>query len=303
MGDQQLGALFRVARIRSRKRQEDVAIGAGVARWRVSAIEQGRLDGISIGQLRAIASELEIRVEIGASWRGADGARIVNERHSRMHELVAARLAATPGWEFATEVTFSEWGERGTIDILAWHAATRTLLIIELKTELPDPAGLVAQVDRYRRLAPAIGRARGWHPLTVATWVLVAESDLNRGQLARHRSMLRNAFPREGRFLRRWLRDPSLGARSLAVGANGEAGGGRVSGGAVSGWVSGISFLADVTVGSTNGRLGPTKRVGVPRPAAQAPDSLAKDRPATQKGGNRASAGARTPRAGSRPAG
>lgn len=221
VSDQQVGATFRAVRIRGRKRQEDVAVSAGVARWRVSAIERGRLDGISIGQLRAIASQLEIRVEIVASWRGGDGARIVNERHSRMHELVAARLAAEPGWAFATEVTFSEWGERGTIDILAWHGATGTLLVIELKTELPDPAGLVAQVDRYRRLALQVGRARGWEALTVASWVLVAESDFNRDQLARHWLMLRNAFPLDGRFLRRWLRDPSGGSRPEVDGQEG----------------------------------------------------------------------------------
>ena len=186
VGDQQVGALFRAVRIRGRNRQVDVATAAGVARWSVSAIERGHLDSVAIGQLRSIASALEIRVELDASWRGGDGARIVNERHSRMHELVGARLTAMPGWEFATEVTFSEYGERGAIDILAWHAATRTLLVIELKTELPDPAGLVAQVDRYRRLAPKVGRDRGWDASSVAAWVLVAESDFNRRQVARH---------------------------------------------------------------------------------------------------------------------
>ena len=286
MSDQKVGALFRAVRIRSRKRQQDVAGGAGIARWRISAIERGHLDAISIGQMRSIASQLDIRVEIGASWRGGDGTRVVNERHSRMHELIAARLAATPGWEFATEVTFSEWGERGTIDILAWHAASRTLLVIELKTELPDPAGLVAQVDRYRRLAPKVGRARGWDALTVATWVFVAESDFNRDQLARHRLMVRNAFPLDGRFLRRWFRDPSRGSRSEAEGLSGGAGRGP-AGAAIAagrgGAVNGLSFLANVTVNSTSGRLGPTKRVARRRQGSGEPDSLTNDQPATRR--------------------
>ena len=251
VGDQQVGALFRAVRVRGRKRQEDVARVAGVSRSQVSNIERGHLDDVPIAQLRAVASALEIRVELSASWRGGDGARIVNERHSRMHELVAARLVSTPGWQFATEVTFSEWGERGTIDILAWHAATRTLLVIELKTEIPDPAGLVAQVDRYRRLAAKAGRDRGWEALSVAVWVLVAESDLNRRQVARHGVMLRNAFPLGGYFLRRWLRDPSSDADGVA----------ETRATKTAARVSGLSFLADVAVGSTNGRLGPTKRV------------------------------------------
>lgn len=272
MGDQQVGALFRAVRIRGRKRQADVAREAGVARWRVSAIERGHFDAIGIGQLRAIAAALEIRVELDASWRGGDGARIVNERHSRMHELVAWRLAASLGWVFATEVTFSEYGERGVIDILAWHAATRTLLVIELKTEIPDPAGLVAQVDRYQRLAAKVGRDRGWIASSVAVWVLVAESDFNRDQLARHRLMLRNAFPLDGRFLRRWLRDPSSGSRPDTEGTGGGAGA-----------VRGLSFLANVTLGSTGERLGPTKRVMRRRRTSAEADSLTNAQPATHK--------------------
>jgi hypothetical protein len=189
-----------------------------------------------------------------------------------MHELVAERLAALTGWEFATEVTFSEWGERGVVDILAWHSLTRTLLIIELKTEIPDPAGLVAQVDRYHRLAPAIGRGRGWNPLSVATWVLVAESDLKRRQVGRHNVMLRNAFPLDGQFLRRWLRAPSDNMPAETGGAAAR--------------VSGLSFLANAAVGVTNGRLGPTKRVRGRRQSPEGADSLVNDAQATHKRGN-----------------
>ena len=192
----------------------------------------------SIGRLRAIAGVLEVGLEIVPSWRGGEVARVVNERHSRMHELFAAHLARTRGCEFATEVSFSSWGERGVIDILGWHAARRVLLVIELKTEIPDPAGLIAQVGRYRRLAPGIGHERGWDSTSVATWVLVAESDMNRRQLAQHRVMLRNAFPLDGRALRRWLRDP------VCEGA-----------------VNGLAFLANAGPSIANRRLGPTRRV------------------------------------------
>ena len=279
VSDQQVGALFRAVRIRGGKRQVDVATGASVPRSRVSSVERGHLDDVPMGQLRAIANDLEIRVELVASWRGADGARIVNERHSRMHELVAARLAAISGWKFATEVSFSEWGERGVVDILAWHSLTRTLLIIELKTEIPDPAGLVAQVDRYGRLAPAIGRARGWAPLNVAIWVLVAESDLNRRQVARHKVILRNAFPLGGQFLRRWLRDPCGGPRQV----RGQVGSAGLSQIPSRGPVRGLSFLANAPVGVTNGRLGPTKRVRRRQPSPKGAHSLGTDAQTTHR--------------------
>ena len=36
------------------------------------------------------------------------------------------------------------------------------LAVFELKSDLSDPAGLIAQLDRYRRLAPGIAEGRGW---------------------------------------------------------------------------------------------------------------------------------------------
>ena len=46
-----------------------------------------------------------------------------DEHHAAMHEDVARLFATLPGWDEVPEVTFSEFGERGSIDILAWHAA------------------------------------------------------------------------------------------------------------------------------------------------------------------------------------
>jgi transcriptional regulator with XRE-family HTH domain len=283
MDDQRLGSLLRAVRIRRRLRQEDVAAAAGVDRSWVSRIERGHLGTVSTGRLRAIAGVLEVGLEIVPTWRGGEVARVVNERHSRLHELFAAHLARTPGWEFATEVSLSSWGERGVIDILAWHAALRLLLVVELKTEIPDPAGVIAQVDRYRRLAPGIGRDRGWDATSVATWVLVAESDMNRRQLARHRVMLRNAFPLDGRTLGRWLRDPGGRAGVAAGVAAGGAGAGvrGQSGAGVRGQaaVNGLAFLANAGPAITSPRLGPTKRV-------RARPILANAAPGRQKRGN-----------------
>ena len=45
----------------------------------------------------------------------------------------------------APEVSFSIYGERGVIDILAWHPGRRALLIIELKTDIVDVNELVGR--------------------------------------------------------------------------------------------------------------------------------------------------------------
>jgi transcriptional regulator with XRE-family HTH domain len=281
MDDRQVAALFRVARIRRRMRQEDVAVAAGASRAAVSRIERGQLASLPLDRLRVLAGVLDIRLGVVAHWRGGEASRVVNERHSRMHELVAARLTGLPEWTFASEVTYSLMGERGVIDILAWHAPSRTLLVLELKTEITDPAGLVAQVDRYSRLAVRVARDRAWHPLCIGTWVLVAESDLNRRRLARHRTMLRNAFPLDGRFLRGWLRDPA----AKSAGGGGLRGGGAGGGGPHAGVprLSGLAFLAIARSWSTNQRLGPTRRVRRGREGAGRPAILVNASQATHK--------------------
>src|SRR5687768_13903990 len=107
------------------------------------------------------------------------------------------------------EVSFSVYGERGVIDVLGWHAESRSLLVIELKTALVDLNELVGTLDRKRRLAPGIAASRGWQAEHVGVWVVLAESRTNRRHLQEHAAFLRNAFPDRAVQVRAWLRDPS----------------------------------------------------------------------------------------------
>ncbi|MDP9272596.1 MAG: hypothetical protein M3O93_03550, partial [Chloroflexota bacterium] len=111
-------------------------------------------------------------------------------------------------WVMAPEVTFSVFGERGVIDILAFHPGRRVVLVIELKTQLVDLHELLAQVDRYRRLARQIARGRGWNADTEGVWVVMHEAMTNRRRVAAYKSVLRVALPDDGRAARRWLLDP-----------------------------------------------------------------------------------------------
>jgi hypothetical protein len=87
-----------------------------------------------------------------------------------------AFFAGLDGWVSEPEVSFSIYGERGIIDVLAWHPVRRILLMIELKTELVDINDLMGSADRRRRLGAVIARDRGWDPAAIATWVVLAES-------------------------------------------------------------------------------------------------------------------------------
>jgi len=122
---------------------------------------------------------------------------------------IASRLLLDSGWEIRPEVSFSWYGERGVVDIVAWHAATRTLLIVELKTELVDVNRLLEVTHRRRRLAATICEPFGWRPAYVGSWVLVSESRTNRRRLAAVRTAVRAALPSDGHVVRRWLARPS----------------------------------------------------------------------------------------------
>lgn len=242
MDDVRIGQALRAIRVRKRLRQSDVALLARVPREDVIAIEAGRLAGIDWGRVRAVAQALEASLRTDVRWQGADLDRLLSEGHAALHEELEAFFARLPGWETLSEVSFAIFGERGVIDILAWHAPTRSLLVVELKTALGDPQALVATMDRRIRLARRIAAERGWMAETVSAWVVFADTTTNRRHVARHRGLLKARFPEDGRGLRAWLNRPS-------------------------GSVMALSFRSDVADGNRIGRSTTPRRVR--RPAAE----------------------------------
>jgi transcriptional regulator with XRE-family HTH domain len=232
MDDVRIGNTLRVIRIHKRLRQADVARRAGVSRQIVGRLEHGAAGRYPLDTTRVVAGALGVRIDVRPRWHGADLDRVLNAAHAELHESVAAYLSDLDGWTWLPEVTFAHYGERGVIDILAWHPETRSLLIIELKTELADPQELVATMHRRVRLGREIARNQGWDPATVSAWVIVRDTSTERRRLARHAHLLRTAFPAEGRTIRGWLVRPR-------------------------GRVSGLSFWSDVSPGGTRQKRGP----------------------------------------------
>jgi transcriptional regulator with XRE-family HTH domain len=189
-------------------RQRDLAAAAGDSPATVSRIERGRLEEVGLSAVRRVGGVLDIKVDVVVRWRGGELERMLSRRHAALHEALARCFGRLAGWRLLAEVSFSIYGERGIIDALAWHAATRSLVVIELKTEIVDVQGLLGAVDRYRRLARTVARDRGLNPLAVSVWVVLADGRTNRRALADHVTLLRGRFPLDGRGMRRWLRDP-----------------------------------------------------------------------------------------------
>ncbi len=256
MNDVRLGTGLRAIRLRRRLTQKQLASAARVSRQQISLVERGHLEQVNLFKLRSIAAALGASLDMVLRWRGGDLDRLLSRGHAAMHERMAAMFVQLEGWEFAQEVAYSIYGERGVIDILAWHPGRGILLVIELKTEVVDINDLLAQMDRRRRLAVQIAQERGWGPGAVATWVVLADTRTNRRRLAAHAAMLRHAFPLDGRAIRRWLRVPTG-----AIGA--------------------LSFLPDATVGGERPHAAAGRRVTrVRRPKATHEDAqVALERP------------------------
>jgi hypothetical protein len=155
-----------------------------------------------------------------------------------------------PDWVTRPEVSFAVFGERGVIDIFAWHPRRRMLLVIELKTDIADVNELVGGVDRKRRHAIRVATDLGWirngdPPVHVSTWIVVAEGSTNRRRIQAHRTMLRAAFPADGRAIAGWLRRPLEPIHAL-------------------------SFWATSDQASRGARLAPPRRVSARRVSSQA---------------------------------
>jgi transcriptional regulator with XRE-family HTH domain len=223
--DMRLGAAVRRVRQAHGWRQADVAVRAGISDSTISRIERGDIDKISVATVRALANALGMRVDLVPRWRGGDLDRLVNRAHSALHESVADSFRRRwPAWVLVPEATFSIYGERGAMDLLAWHPGRRAVLVIELKTEIVDVNELLGTFDRKRRLAANVAAERGWSPIVVGAWLVVSASTTNRRRARAHATMLSSALPDGRATLQRWLVDPvgSVSALSFWSGSRQE---------------------------------------------------------------------------------
>jgi transcriptional regulator with XRE-family HTH domain len=247
-----VGRIVRALRQRQGWRQVDLARRAGVSQPVVSRLEAGHLKRLPVGTLEAIFEALGARCRLDVSWRGAELDRLLDDRHARMVGEVVRRLERV-GWEAQVEVSYSVYGERGSIDVLAWHAAACALLVVEVKTELTSVEETLRKLDAKVRLAarPDLDRFSGRATMRGRLLVL-PDSTTARRRAARAASVLEAALPMRGPALAEWLRRPVGG-------------------------VAGLLFLPPIC--GEDGRWRPTTRMRVQRPSDRAAEeTLSVDR-------------------------
>ncbi len=140
-------------------------------------------------------------------WQGEELDRLLDGDHARLVEWVVARLTAS-GWVAMPEATFRIGSERGSVDVLAWHPETGHLLVVEVKSVVPDVQATLAGVDRKARLAPAIARERGWTMRSVSRILILPDDRTARRRLDQFAATFEQAFPARTVALRRWIAAP-----------------------------------------------------------------------------------------------
>lgn len=154
-------------------RQADLAARAGCTRQAVSPLECGGAGTLKVATLDAIMQALGASLDVVLRWEGALLDRTLDAAHAGIVEILVAHLRGC-GWETRLEVSFNHYGDRGRVDVLAYHQATVTLLIIEVKTVIGDLQDALGRLDvkvppgvrpgGFGRLASSAADAAGDRP-------------------------------------------------------------------------------------------------------------------------------------------
>jgi len=191
---QRLGATVAAIRADLRWSQRELSRRTGVPQSTISRLERARL---ADPPLTTIAHLLEVmggrlRIDVDPPLLGGRRGQ-VDPAHARMSGYVRRRLEGK-GWSVATEVEVGGGRTRGWIDLLAFRAATRHLLVIEIKTEIHDLGAIDRQLGRYERESWAAARPLGWRPIAVTGCLLLLMTQANDAAVRFNRDSLDGLF-------------------------------------------------------------------------------------------------------------
>jgi hypothetical protein len=173
----------------------------------VSRAERGWLQDLTIRTLRSILGALEAGMHVAPRWRGAELERLIDEDQSIVvHEVV--RRIEQLGWSAEIEVTYSEYGERGSIDVLGRRPDVHAIVVIEVKTDLASSEAVGRKLDEKAKLGPLIvARRDGWAPASVGR-ILVMPGTMRLRRLVERHPVIARMLPTGSLAVRRWLRQP-----------------------------------------------------------------------------------------------
>jgi transcriptional regulator with XRE-family HTH domain len=235
--DVRVGRILRALRRRHGWTQKELGQRAKVSQQAISLIERGHGRRLSVETMRRVFGALDARWEPTVSWRGGDLDRLLDAEHARLVGEISRRLIEA-GWEVALEVTYSDFGDRGSVDVLAARRDYQAIVVGEVKSELTAIESTLRKLDEKVRIVQgSLGRERfGFKPRSVGRLLVLPSTNVARRRVAGSSDVLEVAFPDRAGRVREWLRAP--------VGA-----------------LAGIHFLSDTNPGGDKHVAGGSKRV------------------------------------------
>lgn len=214
MDDARIGRIVVVLRQRRGWRQTDLATRAGISESAVSRIEHGQVDRYTVATVRRVFKALDAAASLDVRWHGrGDLDRLLDADHASVVEAWTERHARA-GWETWNEASFNIYGERGRIDLLAFHPPTGFLEVAECKTGLWDNQETLGVLDMKVRLAPKVAAQRGWTVSAVVPALIFLDGRTVRRRLTEHKTLFAR-YDTRGKSAHAWVRRPSAGASGL----------------------------------------------------------------------------------------
>lgn len=195
---------LRALRRRKHWSQSRLARDLGISQAQLSRRERHALEQCTIPDLESWSTALGAHLVLDLR---VDGERpLADARHAQLQNWLIGVLRRA-GWIVEGEVSFNQYGDRGRIDVLAFHAPLRILLVVEIKTRIEDVQDLLGRLDVKRRVAPKLTRERGWHMSSVVPAIVISDGRTARRRITAHEALFAR-YTLRGRSAMAWLRHP-----------------------------------------------------------------------------------------------
>jgi transcriptional regulator with XRE-family HTH domain len=216
MDDRRLGMAVRARRHQRGWRLEDLAAAAGVGPGVCGLLERGYVIRLSVRTTRAILGAVDLPLLWDIGWQRQEIDRLLDADHARLAADVASLLAGA-GWLVRSEVSFNHYGDRGRIDLLAFHPQLRVLLVIEIKTAVIDAQDMLGRLDVKARVAGGVALSLGWTRAALVVPVLVILDGTTARRHVRSLDPLLGRYTLRGHAALSWLRSPSASPPTTGI--------------------------------------------------------------------------------------
>lgn len=209
MDDIRIGRIARALRRRLGLTQAELGGRCGLSQQGISLVERGHCSRLSGAAMRRLFGALDARWEPTVSWRGGELDRLLDAEHSLLVGRVVDELRGR-GWLVEVEVTYSNYGERGSIDVLAWRPDGTYVLVVEVKSSLTSLEATLRKLDeKVRNVATTVAVQRfGRGQRTVGRLLVLPSNTVARRRVEAEKRVLGVALPDRGSAVRQWMRKP-----------------------------------------------------------------------------------------------